>query len=327
MTEVNLASGVSDVNVNVTGGAPVQVVFEQPEPRQVVLSLANTVIATGSGEELNGYPSIEVPTGFSVSGSETDTISISYAEGYSLPTNEKQSDWDSAFDDRLKWDGGSADLDPSTGRTSLELGGAATLDVGTEVGTVAAGDDSRFTTDLAYDAETREITSSTGTSATLSLVTATDAGLIPAPPEGAPTGKVFDDSLQWVEPTGGASLEVSAIPHTTAELAPDGVEDFAIAGGDLFHLLSVTASTPAWVRVYGTAAARDADTRTEPGGTPPGAGNDYYAELATVAAPQTIRFSPVPLVQGTSGDAFIRVKNMDAVSRAITLNFAVLTLR
>ena len=126
--------------------------------------------------------------------------------------------------------------------------------------------------------------------------------------------------------TGESGLVSAVLDYTTASLAAGATADLTIAGGDVFHLLAVTASTPAWVRVYGTTAARDADTRTDPGGTPPGAGNDFYAELATVATPQTIRFSPVPLVQGTSGDAFIRVKNMDTVSRAIALNFSVLTL-
>ena len=35
--------------------------------------------------------------------------------------------------------------DAAAGRTALGLGGAATLDVGTTAGTVAAGDDARFT--------------------------------------------------------------------------------------------------------------------------------------------------------------------------------------
>ncbi len=301
----------------------VQVILEQQEPRQVVLALANTVLVSGGS---GGYPSVEVPTGFSVSGSETESISISYTEGYSLPTDEKQLDWDSAFDDRLKWDGGDTGLDASVGRTSLGLGDAAELDVGTQAGTVAAGDDSRFVTDLDYNAETLEITSSTGTSATLTLVTAADAGLIPAPPEGEPTGKVFDDSLQWVEPSGGASLEPVVISYTTAELAAGGVEDLVIAGGSFFHLLSIAASTPAWVRVYGTSAARAADTRTEPGAPIPASGSEYYAEVVTTQSPQTIRFSPVPLVQGTNGEAFVRVVNRDTSDRSIALDLATIKL-
>ena len=126
--------------------------------------------------------------------------------------------------------------------------------------------------------------------------------------------------------TGESNLTPTVLDYTTAPLAAGEMAEFTIAGGDVFHLLAVTASTPAWVRVYGTSAALNADTRTNPGGTPPGAGNDFYAELATVATPQTIRFSPVPLVQGTLNDAFIRVKNMDTVTQEITLSFSVLTL-
>jgi hypothetical protein len=68
-----------------------------------------------------------VPTGFSVSGSPitaSGTLAISFAAGYSLPTTAKQTEWDSAYTDRLKWDGGATGLTASTGRTSL---GATTL--------------------------------------------------------------------------------------------------------------------------------------------------------------------------------------------------------
>lgn len=63
--------------------------------------------------------------------------------------------------------------------------------------------DSRLTTDLTYDAATREVRSSTGADVVLPLVTSTAAGLLPAPPSGAPSGRVFTDSLQWVQPTSG----------------------------------------------------------------------------------------------------------------------------
>ena len=122
------------------------------------------------------------------------------------------------------------------------------------------------------------------------------------------------------------SDQVTAIlSHETESLEAGAIEDFTIPGGNAFHLLSVTSSTPTWVRVYGTAAARAADTRTSPGGTPPLAGSEFYAELVTTAAPQTIRLSPVPLVQGTFGNTFVRVKNMDTVSRTINLDFSVIT--
>lgn len=67
---------------------------------------------------------ITVPTGLSVSGSpvtSSGTIAISLAAGYSIPTTSSQGNWDTAYTDRLKWDGGSTDLSASTARTSLGL--------------------------------------------------------------------------------------------------------------------------------------------------------------------------------------------------------------
>ena len=91
-------------------------------------------------------------------------------------------------------------------------------------------------------------------------------------------------------------------------------------------LLALTSSTPSWVRVFGTIAARDADTRTSPGGTLPAAGTGFYAELVTTTSPQTIRLSPVPVVQATSGNTYVRVKNLDSITQTISLTFTYLTL-
>ena len=57
-----------------------------------------------------------------------------------LPSPANATNWDSAYADRMKWDGGNAGLVQATARTSLGLGNAATLNVGTTAGTVAAGD-------------------------------------------------------------------------------------------------------------------------------------------------------------------------------------------
>jgi hypothetical protein len=68
-----------------------------------------------------------VPTGFSITGSPittSGTLAISFSGGYSLPTTASQTNWDTAYTDRLKWDGGATGLTASTGRTSL---GATTV--------------------------------------------------------------------------------------------------------------------------------------------------------------------------------------------------------
>jgi formylglycine-generating enzyme required for sulfatase activity len=49
---------------------------------------------------------------------------------YSVVT-DNSANWDTAYTDRMKWDGGATGLVAATGRTSLGLGTAATLDVGT----------------------------------------------------------------------------------------------------------------------------------------------------------------------------------------------------
>jgi hypothetical protein len=126
-------------------------------------------------------------------------------------------------------------------------------------------------------------------------------------------------SLKWI-PYGNVVYSGS-VEYTTSLLDPQESEDFSINCGNVFQLLSLNASTPAWVRVYGKSSARSADLRISPGGTPPPAGAEFYAELVTVSPLESIRLSPVPTVQSWYGDAFIRVVNTDSSPRAITLKF------
>ena len=68
-----------------------------------------------------------VPTGLTVSGSpitSSGTFAITLTAGYSIPTTASQTNWDTAYTDRNKWDGGSTGLVAATGRTSL---GATTV--------------------------------------------------------------------------------------------------------------------------------------------------------------------------------------------------------
>lgn len=80
-----------------------------------------TVSATGLGGTVTSV-ALSAPTGFSVSGSPitaSGTLDLSFTTGYALPTTASQSNWDTAYTDRLKWDGGATDLVAATGRTSL----------------------------------------------------------------------------------------------------------------------------------------------------------------------------------------------------------------
>jgi len=62
------------------------------------------------------------PTGLTVTGSpitSSGTLALTYTTGYSIPTTASQTNWDSAYTQRLQWDGGSTNLVAATGRTSL----------------------------------------------------------------------------------------------------------------------------------------------------------------------------------------------------------------
>jgi hypothetical protein len=86
---------------------------------------------TGGGGEGNAGTvtsvAMTVPTGLTVTGSpitSAGTLAVSYASGYAIPTTAKQAQWDTAYSERLEWDGGATNLVASTGRTSL---GATTI--------------------------------------------------------------------------------------------------------------------------------------------------------------------------------------------------------
>ena len=81
----------------------------------------------GGGSGTVTSVNMTVPTGLSVTGNPVTTagtLAVTYSAGYAIPTTAKQTEWDTAYADRLKWDGGATDLVAATGRTSL---GATTV--------------------------------------------------------------------------------------------------------------------------------------------------------------------------------------------------------
>ncbi len=73
--------------------------------------------------------SLSAPSGWSTSTTNTGgnvTLTLDLPTGFSLPSNTSQGNWNTAYAERTRWDGGSTGLNPATGRTSLGLGSAAT---------------------------------------------------------------------------------------------------------------------------------------------------------------------------------------------------------
>jgi hypothetical protein len=68
------------------------------------------------------------PSGWSTSSSNTAgsvTLTLGLPSGFSLPSNNSQTNWDTAYSVRGQWTGGATGLNAATGRASLELGSAA----------------------------------------------------------------------------------------------------------------------------------------------------------------------------------------------------------
>ena len=88
---------------------------------------ADTTTGGGGGAGTVTSVAMSVPTGLSVAGSPittSGTLAVTYGAGYAIPTTVKQTEWDTAYTERLQWDGGATNLIAATGRTSL---GATTV--------------------------------------------------------------------------------------------------------------------------------------------------------------------------------------------------------
>jgi len=119
---------------SVSGTAPISVATGTTTPAISISQASSTTNGYLSSTDWNTFNnktsntgtvtsvSATVPTGLSISGSPittSGTLAITYTAGYSIPTTASQTNWDSAYTQRLQWDGGSTNLVASTGRTSL----------------------------------------------------------------------------------------------------------------------------------------------------------------------------------------------------------------
>jgi hypothetical protein len=277
-------------------------------------SLDTTAYTTNTGTVTS--VAMTVPTGLSVSGSPvttSGTLGVTLTAGYSIPTTSSQTNWDTAFTDRNKWDGGATGLTASTGRTSL--GGttvgqnlftltnpaAITFPRFNADNTVSALDAATFRTAIGAGTGNGTVTSVTGTSPV-----ASSGGATPAISLATNYG---DTQNPYASKTANFIL---AAPNGTA-----GVPSFrAVVAADVPTLNQNTTGTASNVTGTvaiangGTGATTNTTARTNLGATTLG------ANIFTITNPSAITFPRFNADNTIS--ALARQDAMDALAGAVT---------
>lgn len=177
-----------------------------------------TLSATGTGGSVTSV-GLSAPTGFTVTNSpvtSSGTLTLSFTAGYSLPTTASQTNWDSAYTQRLQWDGGNTNLVAATGRTSL---GATT--VGSNMFTLtnpSAVTFPRFNADntvSALDASTFRTAIGAGTGSGTVTSVATGTGLTGGPITGSGTISFSTAAVgTWAATPSSANLAAAMTDET-----------------------------------------------------------------------------------------------------------------
>lgn len=208
-----------------------------------------TLSGGGGGSGTVTSVGLTVPTGLSVSGSPVTaagTLAVTFAAGYSIPATSSQTNWDTAYTDRLKWDGGSTGLTASTGRTSLGLGTAAVLNVPASgdaaSGEVVKGSDTRLTDSRAPTSHTHPLSDLTQSSATTGQVPVWN-GSGWAASSLLMSGAILGGGLVW-----NSSTSVSVLPFA-AHIESTGL--FLCSSSTLtLSSLSLSSSTKYYIYAY-----------------------------------------------------------------------------
>ena len=277
---------------------------------------ANALTSLGAypASNPNGYTSntgtvtsvaLTTPTGLTTTGSPistSGTLGISFTAGYSIPTTSSQTNWDTAYSERLNWDGGSTGLNPTTGRTSLS---AAKSGANTDITSIA-------------------LTSGTITatpSSTNDIVNKSYADSIA-------TGVNFHPACQWATTADLGSVTYSnGISGVGATLTNAGTQVALVIDGHTFTATDVTNSVRVLVKNESNAAYNGVYTVTNQGSVSTNweltratdydstgsgtneidAGDEVLVLSGTTNANTAwVQQTPLPITIGTTGIVFIQ---------------------
>lgn len=177
---------------------------------------------------------LSAPTGLTVSGSPittSGTLALTFTAGYSIPTTTKQGQWDTAYTDRNKWDGGATGLTAATGRTSLGLGTIATQSAASVV--ITGGTITGVTS-----ASLGAISGTTGTfSSNLTINNTSSESVLKFGP-GIPSSD--DAHIEWRGASNAGVLRISTSDDNGTEPIEFGDYDSTNRGGTFTQWLSLS---------------------------------------------------------------------------------------
>jgi hypothetical protein len=268
------------------------------------LSLSGgTLSATGGGGSGTVTSvALSAPTGLTVSGSPittSGTLTLAFASGYSLPTTSKQGDWDAAFAERYRWDGGSSGLVVATARASL---GATT--VGTNLFTLTNPSAIRF---LRVNAD-NSVSALTDTDFRAAIGAGTGSGTVTSVGlSGGTTGLTVSGSPITTNGTftlagtlaianGGTGATTAANARTALDVPSrsgadaSGTWAISVTGNAATATSATNVTGTVAIANGGTGATTAANARTNLGAAASGANSDITAlnQSVTIAASGTI---------------------------------------
>jgi hypothetical protein len=115
---VNADLPASGVTANTYGSASLVPVITVNSKGVITSVSTASITATGTVTSVD----MTVPTGLAISGNPittSGTLALTFASGYSIPTDANQTNWTTAYTQTQQWNGGSTNLVAATGRTSL----------------------------------------------------------------------------------------------------------------------------------------------------------------------------------------------------------------
>lgn len=116
------------------------------------------------------------------------------------------------------------------------------------------------------------------------------------------------------------------ITYQTTTIQGGGYADFSLVTGRMAYITKISSNYPAWIRVYGTEEARNADNRITPGGVLPLPGSQFHAEVVTTVSAGTITLSPVAIASTPDSSIRVRLRNLSNLARSFTVVFTILSL-